>query len=317
MGLMVRRRGKSGERVLEPLLLWEPKRRGGERMGFACLPMPWRSAHSERRYLHLQLVAIDESFDRITLRGDVLDAAFQGVDGERPSWRGEWCSAVVDVETGASTLDPGRPHTAGAVEIALRLAPLLQQAKVIAKLRKEWEEFRSLLESVDEVGAPGDWVERDWSWWEPGKAVSWLEVDPLDHDVYELEGSVYACNDRYCVTPGCGCGEVEVGFFRVGPARRGKEEVEAMGLVKLSGARLERVEPSPAAGARALLERLWRLFQERHLVSSRLGWRRQEMRRIGPEIARLAGGGDGAEPATATAKRRAPAKARARVLARI
>lgn len=313
MGLRVRKQGKSGERVLEPLVLWEPRKRSGGRMGFACLPMPWRSAHSERRYLHLQLVAIDDTFEQITLRGDVLDASFQRADGDRPAWRGEWCAAVVDVESGASTLDPGRPHSASAVEIALRLAPLLQRPAVLRQLRAEWEEFRSLLESVDEVGAPGDWVERDWSWWEPGKAVSWLEVDPLDHDIYELDGAIYACNDRYCVTPGCGCGEVEVGFFRIGPARRGQEDVEALGLVKLTGGRLEHVEPAPAPAKKPLLARLWQLFQERHLISSRLGWRRQEMKRIGPEIARLAGVAEAAAAAAVKARGAAKASRRARV----
>jgi len=300
------------EHVLAPLMLWEPKPRSGERMGFACLPMPWRSAHSQRRYLHLQLVAIDDSFDRLTLRGDVLDAAFKNGDSDRPSWCGEWCSAVVDVDTGATTLDPERPHTSRAVELALRLAPLLKRRAVLAGLRREWDQFRALLESVDEVGAPGDWVDRDWSWWEPGRPVSWLEVDPLDHDVYELDGWLYACNDRYCVTPGCDCGEVEVGFFRVGrtrPRSPEDEEVVAAGFVRLAGGRLERADLVAAPSERPLLERLWRLFQERHLASARLGWRRQEMRRIGPDIARLSGHGEPAAARTAARAKGTGAKA--------
>ena len=68
----------------------------------------------------------------------------------------------------------------------------------LARLRKRWRHIKNLNKE--------EWRRRDWSWWEPGDMVSWLEVYPDDSNLlFELDGTVYWADDMYCINPGCDC----------------------------------------------------------------------------------------------------------------
>jgi hypothetical protein len=151
--------------------------------------------------------------------------------------------------------------------------------------------FLAVLEGRLEAGKrngqpPYDWRKDDWSWWEPGMDVSWMDVFPEEDAPSEviLDNQTWAVSDLYCVEPGCDCEEVRVNFWR---ERGTGREVHDVGTVSVIPEKIESAQFLSHGADRALLKELWAKWCTRFHVSALLRDRREEMRKIGPEIHRL------------------------------
>jgi hypothetical protein len=151
--------------------------------------------------------------------------------------------------------------------------------------------FLAVLEGRLEAGKrngqpPYDWRKDDWSWWEPGMDVSWMDVFPEDDAPSEiiLDNQTWAVSDLYCVEPGCDCEEVRVNFWR---ERGTGREVHDLGTVSVIPEKIENAQFLSHGADRALLKELWAEWCTRFHVSALLRNRSEEMRKIGPEIHRL------------------------------
>lgn len=160
--------------------------------------------------------------------------------------------------------------------------------------------LRARFASAKVARPPFDWRKADWSWWKPGKPVTWFELHPDDDELAaEAGGSTYEFPEFYCVEPGCLCEEVTLYVSRAEP---GDEFVEVGGIS---------LNPSNPTGAlfeahgqaRVELKQAWAALVGKQPIGALLTQRRDELRKHAVEIHRLFGA---PAPSRQTANRNDP-----------
>lgn len=130
-----------------------------------------------------------------------------------------------------------------------------------------------------------DWRDADWSWWGPRQRVAWFDIhEGGSQEELVVEGECYVTADTYCAVPGCTCSLVEVFFRHEHPTT---QDLADVGAVWLDPAHPEARQLHAHGPALARLELLWHRWTQSHDVPALLSRRREELRRLAPEIHRL------------------------------
>jgi len=218
---------------------------------------------------------IDDRYTDLRYRGEKLLYKFRPREGE-PSELAppRLLAAGLDIETGKVSFNPNAPAELHDPEMLARLREGLDQHH-LEKIRKRWRNAKG-------VGRD-QWRKKDWSWWEPGRMVSWLEVFPDDSNIIFPQGEeVYWADDMYCITPGCTCKEVGLNFSRV---TSGKIENLGAVSVTLPSCRYSGLISDDAK--EGLLRSLWDELQKDPEIRALLKERKKRIMPVGREIALL------------------------------
>jgi hypothetical protein len=132
---------------------------------------------------------------------------------------------------------------------------------------------------------PDAWRQQDWSWWEPGLMVRWLDAFPGDFDtVVDVEGRRYVVDDQYCCKPRCTCDEVVLTFCAVGE----KNRKPATPYVNVD---LSKWRASDVGGPLSQEQlALWQACSAVPGIKATLRERRRQLRAVGRELYREAEG---------------------------
>lgn len=214
----------------------------------------------------LLAVAIDDTRARFTYAAKGAGAADEKV-----------LVAAVNIDTGKT----------GSVEGAAPSKPWARQwleaeldAELLELLRQRFAAAKARREKVP------DWWDQDWSWWKPGRAVSWLDLHLEDAELeVTVGGRTYAFDDLYCVDPGCECEEVRWHVRRLGAG----EELESVGEVSLNPTFPTAAQFVAHGRARDELKEAWAALEKREPISGLVFGRREEMRAQAAEIHRRFG----------------------------
>lgn len=129
------------------------------------------------------------------------------------------------------------------------------------------------------------WRQKDWSSWQPGVMVPWVDIHPDDPIfLFESDGDEFWAEDLYCVTPGCSCRNAMIFLHRITE----KEGLDA-GAFKVDLRRWRASGHEDAAPLSPREQQLWENWNRCDPgLRKEMNRRRKEMLRFGPEIAKLA-----------------------------
>jgi hypothetical protein len=118
-----------------------------------------------------------------------------------------------------------------------------------------------------------------WPPLEAGQLLGWHETHPGERrDLFLDDGIVFMADDLYCANPACSCSEVVIGFSELFE----RERTRSVGYLRLALPDLQIMEWKVTRKNRALIERLWAAFRQRHPhAAERLGTRKQRMSEFG------------------------------------
>jgi hypothetical protein len=163
---------------------------------------------------------------------------------------GQFLSAALDIDSGNLTARGDQPLDTAMAELLIRVDRLIEEKKLLKLFRTRWN-------IAKKVNAKA-YMDKDWSWWEPGVLVAWREVFPDDWSllVYEDDGKVFL-DDSYCVTPGCSCKEVAISILKTSSIK-----TEALGTIFLNFAtwRVKNIEEDTASYEK--LDLIWAEFND-------------------------------------------------------
>jgi hypothetical protein len=184
-------------------------------------------------------------------------------------------SARLDIDSGQLDFSQGAPLDRRDPELLEQLRKGLD-SNYLARLEKRWR----LAKGVDQ----DRWRRRDWSWWEPGDMVSWLEVYPDDFNLlFEHDGIVYWADDLYCINPGCTCNEVGLVFSSLSS----ENWIERVGAISVSLPSCRFAGMMGEAGDERFLRLLADALRGRREICRMIRDRRKRMKPVGHEIVRL------------------------------
>jgi len=278
-----------------PFTVWQEEDSDGRRHGLLIIAHVCDNPDCDCRDIRLQAMEIDERFANITDDGGELIYDFIPRPGEPkdPPPR-RWLSASLDVDSGQVDFDSYAPEERHDPELLARLREGMGP-HYLDRMRKRWRLVKGTGQDA--------WRRKDWTWWEPGDMVSWLEVYPDDFNLtFHLDGATYWANDMYCINPGCGCKEVGLAFHRI--SSKGPKDLGAVS-VTLPSCRFSGLMGN--GGDERLLEHLWSTMRGIPGMCSVLKDRMKRMKPVGQEIVRLSGGKSmPREPSRLKAGRNAP-----------
>lgn len=190
------------------------------------------------------------------------------------------CRVRVHTESGEAHVDAaeGPAETVAAMMAELDTYLSHRPSGLLEILRRRWRRARGR-------GREG-WRLRDWSRWRPGMCVSYEEAYPDEPNLLFYSGGTRVwADDAYCISAGCPCRDVVVSFVPTDA-----EEMAACCALQIDLARGRVTDAetgrAPSADRRALWDDLCAAVPD---VRERMQHRRRAMRRIAPEIRRLAG----------------------------
>lgn len=220
---MKRNKKESVELLLDgggPFIVWLDEGDGGpRRRGFLINPSFCDNFDCPCRDISLDAVLVDERYTDIEIDENGLHYRFVPWSGEaEPVLRR--LAATLDVDTGEIQIDDRAPLAHKDFEL---LAWLQERTldSYMPRLRKRWRHAKGYLKDA--------WRSKDWTWWEPGRLVSWFEIYPDDTNlILQMDGDVYLADDMYCINPGCSCKEVGLGFSKITEAG-----IERLGAIRI------------------------------------------------------------------------------------
>lgn len=259
-----------------PFTIWREEDSDGVCRGLLITTSICDNPDCDCRDIRLGCTAIDERFADVELKGDTLKYRFVPRGGESaPPLR--HLSAKLDVDTARVDFDEHAPVESWDPELLAWLKEGMSEHH-LARLRRRWRHVKGINKE--------EWRRKDWSWWEPGGMVSWLEVYPDDLNLlFDLDGTVYWADDMYCINPGCACKEVGLAFSKVGTD--GVENVGAASIT-LPSCRFSSVMSEDVNEKQ--LRSLWSALRKLPGLCAQLKERMKRMKPIGQEIVRLSGG---------------------------
>jgi hypothetical protein len=112
-----------------------------------------------------------------------------------------------------------------------------------------------------------------------GQLFGWRETHPEERrDLFLDEGIVFMADDLYCVNPACACSEIILDFAELFE----RDRARSIGHIRVALPDLQVIEWKSPQENRAIVERLWAAFRQRHLhAAERLGTRKQRMSELG------------------------------------
>ncbi|MHC1726691.1 MAG: SEC-C metal-binding domain-containing protein [Syntrophobacteraceae bacterium] len=148
----------------------------------------------------------------------------------------------------------------------------------LERLRKRWR----FVKGVDQER----WIKKDWSWWQSGDMISWMEVFPDDINIISVLGDdSYLVDDMYCINPGCSCKEAGLHFSRITTGA-----MENLGAISVSLPSGRFSGSMGEEGNETYLKRLWEQLRKRPGILGLLRERHRRIKPIGQEIVRLSKG---------------------------
>lgn len=193
---------------------------------------------------------------------------------------------TVDVDTERLTIDGDPEEGRWDDDLLERLkARIFSRDGVLPVLRKRWRRARGVKQDA--------WRARDWSSWEPGQLVSWLDVHPDDPNLlFDSNGEPFWADDHYCITAGCSCRDVRLQLWRTQ-----KRVLEPVAAIVMDLDRWATCDADGGGPLNDLQARLWADLQRSHPdLREEVLQRSVNLRRIAPEIRALAGGAEPPAP---------------------
>lgn len=161
-----------------PFTIWRVEETDGPRRGLLITTKICDSPDCDCRDISLGCTTIDKRFTNIEIKGNTLRYQFVPRNGESaPPLR--HLSAEPDADTGKVDFSEHAPLERRDAELLAWLQEGMTEHH-LARLRKRWRHIKGLNKE--------EWRRRDWSWWEPGDMVSWLEVYPDDSNLLFRSG---------------------------------------------------------------------------------------------------------------------------------
>lgn len=227
------------------------------------------------RDIFLTATLVDERYQDIQLHDGELRYRFFPREGEsQPPLR--HLAATLDIDTAEIEFDRNASPGLWDPELlawlkAGTLDPYMD------RLRRRWRFAKGTGKDA--------WRTRDWTWWQPGDMVSWLEVFPDDFNLlFDADGVLYMAEDMYCINPGCSCSEVGLAIYAV--TENGMKSVGAM-TVKMPSCRFSDLMDD--RGDEKTLKHLLASFRQRDFCRV-IHDRWKKMGPVGREIVRLSAG---------------------------
>ncbi len=249
-----------------PMAIWRDGTNGRE--GLVLSVQACGNAKCSCRDVAIEGWAVGEQLIGVSFNGLAIRFSFDG----RPRTEERRVLAVsVDVDTGAVTHDAKRSESWAVEWFRKECDP-----ELLESLRGQFDAAKR------HASAPFDWRTADWSGWEPGRDVSWLDLhgDDESSDVV-VDGQTYVLGDCYCVEPGCTCEEVRVIAWREDDAG----DLLAVGDVTVMPMMLAGAQFHAHGAQRPLLQRIWKAWCNDH--PALLLTRQAAVRKLAPEFQAL------------------------------
>jgi hypothetical protein len=276
--------GDSGQMIAagEPLVFLRPREGEARQEGLACVTYFCGHPGCDCQDALLVAFRLDDRFPELRVERGVAHLELEGALEELQDRGAPRLEAVANLDDGS--VEASGPAPLG--ELQLELLGWLREgmdASVLETLRTRWQLAKGTAGQAV-LGVTGStWRDRDWTWWDGEGRIAWADVFPATpEERYDLDGRTYGADDLYCLGEGCQCHDVTVQFLDLTDAEEG-EFVGAVDFV-LPGGEVVGTENPP--GERQLLDRLWAAFAASRDFAV-LESRRQEMRRLAPEIRSL------------------------------
>ena len=256
-----------------PLLLWRDADDGG-REGLVLLPHACAEPTCTCRDVHLEGLRVSGRLAGVSANDK--HATFRYPPGKEEPTRTSF-HVVVDIDDGRVSAHEDAARDNDSEAVAWLEGEL--DSELLAVLRTRFQRAKR------STPCEHRWQSQDWSWWKPGMAVGWGEIDPTGaEDELTLGDDAYVVDDIYCVEPACTCQMVRVGFLRVDES---DESYTPIGDVIVDWRTLDSALIDAHGEQRSIVEALWAEYRRHNDLTGMLEKRAARMREIGPELLRL------------------------------
>ena len=189
-----------------PFVLWG-KSTGGLRSGLFIDAHPCNNPACNCPDVELDVISIDDRFTNLSIKNDKLKFEFVPRNDEAVPPLHSF-SANLNIDTGKIDFKNSDDTEQENSELITLLQKGIIKGNHLEALRKRWR----LLKGVGK----NEWQSKDWSWWKPGNMISWCQIDQDDSNLlFDCDGAGYWADDLYCITPGCPCKTVCLGFSEI------------------------------------------------------------------------------------------------------
>ena len=255
-----------------PLLIRENSKYDGYFKGFLLETKACDNPNCQCRDIFIKAIDIDEKvppFNKIVIQRDLFLSEVHGelLDGV-PTLQ-----VKVDIDTGKLVAEENQTIGVSEAELIKRIDHEVKKRNLLAIFQNRWRVTKD--ENLEA------YKEKDWSWWEPGRMVSWREVFPNSFDcLITKDEKIIFFDDQYCVAPDCNCKEVSLIFLEAED-----RVVNTLGILSVDIVKWKIENSEPEKLTHRELRVLLKEFKEKYpYIKNELFNRRQRIRKAMAEV---------------------------------
>ncbi|MBT4090078.1 MAG: hypothetical protein HN580_05390 [Deltaproteobacteria bacterium] len=269
---------KSVQRVMDhggPLFYWDEKEAGCRyRKGYLLDVM--FCENPECPYAHFTAFSIDERYRDFRFdKQRSLTYKVTDTEEEEPPEKIS-VSGNIDLKNRTVVQNEGEEQNTQTVALLVKITKQAHDDLFIELLKQRSNQIKGIHKDT--------WKKADWSWWEPGDLVPWIEFSPDSIDFVLTDGNnANTVDDYYCINPGCTCREVTFSF-------NDHKNESTMGNVSVDSSKWQITGIETETKDDAHLKRSWHNLNNLYPnLKTIIRKRQRDIQKAGADIGRLSG----------------------------